>query len=85
MNGAYGAVCLMCGRNLGHVVHSRFFPRPGGPPLERDGHRLRCGYCRGSVVFEPDSSFNQVDWVAQRQREEATNPASRRAVRRRAG
>ncbi len=84
MNTAYGAVCLLCGRNLGRVVSGRFFVRPGSTLPERDGHRLRCGHCRGSIMFEPDASPNQPDWVAQREREEAANPAPRRAMRRRA-
>ena len=84
MHTAYGATCLMCGRNLGRVVQGRFFARPGGPPLVRDGRGRHCGYCRGSIVFEPDSSLNQPDWVAERKREEAAIAAPRRAVRRRA-
>ena len=85
MNTAYGAVCLMCGRNLGRVVSGRFFVRPGSPLPERDGQCLRCGHCRGSIVFEPDASLSQPDWVAQRQRDEAADPAPRRVVRRQAG
>ena len=84
MNTAYSATCLLCGRNLGHVVHGRFFVRSGSPLPERDGQRLRCGYCRGSIVFEPDASLTTPDRVAQRQRDEGVRGSPRRAVRRRA-
>jgi hypothetical protein len=37
MDEAYGAMCLMCGRNLGSVLQGKFFARPGPATLERDG------------------------------------------------
>jgi hypothetical protein len=55
---AYAVVCLMCGRTFGHILGGRFFAQPGSGGLERDGHRLRCGHCRGSVLFEPDPAFS---------------------------
>jgi hypothetical protein len=85
MDEAYGAVCLMCGRNLGYVYQSTLFARPGPATLERDGKRYRCGYSHGSILFEPDPSLKQPDWIAEMQREEEVSGGPRRAYRRRAG
>jgi hypothetical protein len=84
MDEAYGAVCFMCGRNLGCVFQGKFFARPGTAPLERDGKQFRCGYCHGSILFEPDPTLNQPDWIAEMKREEEVSGRSRRAYRRRA-
>jgi len=84
MDGTYGTTCLMCGRDLGCIVQGRYFARPGQAKLERIGRQFRCGSCHGSVLFEPDASLSQPDWIAVMRREEEVNRA-RRAVRRRAG
>jgi hypothetical protein len=84
MEEAYGAVCLMCGRNLGCVYQGKFFARPGPATLERDGKRYHCGYCQGSILFEPDPTLNQPDWIAEMQREETASGLPRRVYRRRA-
>jgi hypothetical protein len=84
MHDAYGAVCLLCGRNLGCVFDGKFFARPGPATLERAGQGFRCGYCHGSILFEPDATLNQPDWIAAMQREEAASATPRRAYRRRA-
>ena len=83
MTGAYAGVCLMCGRTLGYLVQGTFFTSPGGVRPERAGHHLRCGYCRGGMLFEPDADLPR-DWVAEMRREEAANAPSRRSYRRRA-
>ncbi len=84
MDEAYGAVCLLCGRNLGCVLQRKFFARPGPATLERVGQQFRCGYCQGSILFEPDATLNQPDWIAEMQREEVTSGTPRRAYHRRA-
>ena len=53
----YAAVCMMCGRNHGHLFQGKFFVHPGSATLERDGRRLRCGQCHGPVQLEPDPLF----------------------------
>ena len=83
MAGAYAGVCLMCGRTLGYAVEGRFFTSPGGVRPQRQGGHLRCGYCGGGVLFEPDPELPR-DWVAEMRREEATSVPPRRAYRRRA-
>jgi DNA-directed RNA polymerase subunit RPC12/RpoP len=83
MDEAYSAVCLMCGRHLGSAFQGKLYARPGPATLERDGHQYRCGYCQGSILFEPDPTFTQPDWVAEMQQEEESGRA-RRAYRRRA-
>jgi DNA-directed RNA polymerase subunit RPC12/RpoP len=84
MAGAYAAVCLMCGRTLGYAVQGRFFTSPGGIRPQRQGRQLRCGYCRGGILFEPEADLPR-DWVAERRRAEAARTPPRRAYRRRAG
>ena len=81
---AYGAMCLMCGRNLGSVFGGKFCARPGPATLERVGTQYRCGYCRGSILFEPDPTLNQPDWIAEMKKEEEISGHARRAYRRRA-
>lgn len=83
MAGAYAGVCLMCGRTLGYVVQGTFITSPGGVRPQQEGRHLRCGYCGGGVLFEPDAQLPR-DWVAQMRREEAMSPPPRRAYRRRA-
>jgi DNA-directed RNA polymerase subunit RPC12/RpoP len=83
MAGAYAAVCLMCGRTLGYAVQGRFFTSPGGIRPQRQGQQLRCGYCRGGILFEPEADLPR-DWVAERRRTEAGGAPPRRAYRRRA-
>ena len=84
MDEAYGAGCLLCGRSLGSVFQGKFFARPGPATLERDGQQLRCGYCHGSILFEPDPTFKQPDWIAEMKREEEVSGSPRRAYRKRA-
>lgn len=84
MADAYAGVCLMCGRTVGYAIQGTFFIGPGGVRPERQGHYLRCGYCRGGVLFEPDAAL-PADWVAEFRREEAVSAPSRRAYHRRAG
>ena len=81
---AYAAVCMMCGRNLGHLSQGRFFARPDGATLERQGQTLRCGYCYGRVLLEAVPALEQPDWIARMKEEEAASGSSRRAYRRRA-
>jgi hypothetical protein len=57
---AHAVVCLMCGRTFGHFLNGQFFAQPGSGKLERDGHRLRCGHCHGSIIFEADPAFSIV-------------------------
>jgi DNA-directed RNA polymerase subunit RPC12/RpoP len=83
MAGAYAGVCLMCGRTLGYAVEGRFFTSPGGIRPQRQGQQLRCGYCRGGILFEPEADLPR-DWVAERRRAEAASTPPRRAYRRRA-
>jgi|RhiMetdeSRZDD1v2_1073273.scaffolds.fasta_scaffold10933_14 DNA-directed RNA polymerase subunit RPC12/RpoP len=85
MDEAYGADCLSCGRTLGYVYQGTFFARPGPATLERDGKRYRCGYCHGSILFQPDPSLKQPDWIAAMKKEEAASGNPRRAYRKRAG
>ena len=84
MDEAYGAVCPMCGRNLGCVFQGTFFARPGTATLERDGKQYRCGYRHESVLFETNPTLNQADWIAERKREQEVSGRSPRAYRRRA-
>ena len=70
MEEAYAAVCLLCGRTLGHVVRGQFIAQPGTARPQLDGLRLRCGDCRGSVLLEPYPAARAPhDWVAEMQRE----------------
>jgi DNA-directed RNA polymerase subunit RPC12/RpoP len=69
MDTAYAAVCLMCGRDVGRILQGRLIARPAGLKIQRDGRHLRCGYCRGSVILEPDPTGNPPDWVAEMERE----------------
>jgi hypothetical protein len=86
MDETYGAVCLMCGRDLGHIVQGKYLARPEGPRLERHGHQLRCGHCHGGVLLEPDPTLQPPrDWIAELKRAEAASGRSRRPYRRRAG
>jgi hypothetical protein len=80
---AFAGVCLMCGRTLGYAVERRFITSPGGVRPERQGQQLRCGYCRGGILFEPAAELPR-DWVAEMRREEAVSTHPRRAYRRRA-
>jgi len=85
MDGTYGVICFMCGRDLGCVVQGRYFARPGTATLQRAGRQFRCGYCHGSVLFEADASLSQPDWIAAMRREEEAGGGARRTYRRRAG
>jgi hypothetical protein len=69
MDTTYAAVCLMCGRDVGRVLRGRLIARPAGPKVQREGRRLRCGYCRGSVILEPDPTGNPRDWIVEMERE----------------
>ena len=53
---AYTVSCLLCGRQLARVVNGRLDIAAGQPMLRRAGRALRCGYCRGNAVVEPDIS-----------------------------
>ena len=67
---AYAAACLLCGRDLGHVVGGRFFVRPGMARPALHDRRLRCGHCRGSILLEPDPTVNAPrDWADAMHRE----------------
>jgi DNA-directed RNA polymerase subunit RPC12/RpoP len=61
---AYAAVCMLCGRTVGYVLRGTLVSAPGPRKLEREGRRVRCGYCRGSVFLEPEPAVEQPDWVA---------------------
>jgi hypothetical protein len=80
---AYAGVCLMCGRTIGYAIQGTFVTRSGGLRPERQGRHLRCGYCHGGILFEPDAELPR-NWVAEMRREEAASPTPRRAYRRRA-
>jgi DNA-directed RNA polymerase subunit RPC12/RpoP len=80
---ALAGVCLMCGRTLGYAIQGTFVTSPGGVRPQRQGQHLRCGYCGGGVLFEPEGDLPR-DWVAEMRREEAASAQSRRAYRRRA-
>jgi hypothetical protein len=80
---AYAGVCPLCGRTLGYAVEGTFFTSPGGVRPQRQGRHLRCGYCGGGVLFEPDAELPPA-WVAKMRREEIANLPLRRANRRRA-
>jgi DNA-directed RNA polymerase subunit RPC12/RpoP len=80
---AYAGVCMMCGRTVGYAVDGTFFTTPGGRRPERQGRHLRCGYCHGAIIFEPDAML-PPDWIAQQRREEAASIQPRREARRRA-
>jgi hypothetical protein len=54
---AYAAICLLCGRDLGHLLAGRLYIQPGSARMEHDGKRFRCGHCHGSIVLEPDPLF----------------------------
>jgi DNA-directed RNA polymerase subunit RPC12/RpoP len=58
MDTAYAAVCLLCGRTLGAVVGKRFFPVSSGRSVRREGRQLRCGYCGGTILLEPDPTVS---------------------------
>ena len=64
MESAYVGICLMCGRTMGHIVHGRFVTPLGGARPTRQAQHVRCGYCRGSVFFEPDTAPDPPDWIA---------------------
>ena len=80
MDATYAAGCLLCGRTVGFVIGRQFVKGPGSPGIRRDGARLRCGACGGSVLLEPDPTLAPLDWVAEMQRELA---AGRNAKKRR--
>jgi hypothetical protein len=65
MGTGYVAVCLLCGRDVGHIVEGRLRQGPPRPRLLRDGRRLRCGYCHGSVFLQPDPDTVRPDLVAE--------------------
>jgi DNA-directed RNA polymerase subunit RPC12/RpoP len=69
MGSAYVVVCLLCGREVGRVVGGRLLRGPRRPRLVREGRRLRCGHCRGSVFLQPDTEADLPDWVAEMERE----------------
>jgi hypothetical protein len=83
MAAAYAGVCMMCGRTVGYAVQGTFYTQPGGRTPERQGRHLRCGYCKGVVIFEPDALL-PPDWIAQLRRDEAASMQPRREARRRA-
>jgi len=85
MEGTYGVSCLMCGRDLGSVVHGRYVAQPGTAGLRRVGRQFRCGHCHGGVLFEPDASLSKPDWIEVRRREEEASGRPRRTAQRRAG
>ena len=78
MDATYAASCLLCGRTLGSVLERRFVRSPGSPGIRREGTRLRCGACSGSVLLEPDPTIALTDWVAEMQRELADGRSSRK-------
>ena len=80
---AHAGVCLLCGRTLGYAVQGRFFTTPAGVRPQRQGRQLRCGYCRGAILFESEGERPR-DWVAELRRGEAASMEPRRAYRRRA-
>jgi hypothetical protein len=69
----YAAGCLLCGRTLGFVIGRQFVRSPNSPGIQRDGRRLRCGYCSGSVLLESDPTVNPPDWAAEMERELAAS------------
>jgi hypothetical protein len=69
MGSAYAVICLLCGREVGQVLGGRLRPGPRRPRLLREGRRLRCGHCRGSVFLQPDAEADPPDWVAEMERE----------------
>jgi hypothetical protein len=80
----YAASCMMCGRSLGYAIQGTFVTASGSPRPKRHGRHLRCGYCRGAVMFEPDPTLPR-DWAAEIRREEVAQIAQRRVDHRRAG
>jgi hypothetical protein len=46
---------LLCGRTVGYAVAGTFFTLPDGRPPDRLGRHLRCGDCKGTIIFEPDA------------------------------
>jgi hypothetical protein len=83
MSQAYAGACMMCGRTVGYVVQGTFYTRPGGRRPERQGCHLRCGDCRGGIIFEPDPML-PPDWLAQLRSDGAGNAQPRQEARRRA-
>ena len=56
--------CVLCGRCLLEVHQGRVVRRSGKGAIVRKGKQFRCGYCRGTLLFEPDptaSSFIPTD------------------------
>jgi DNA-directed RNA polymerase subunit RPC12/RpoP len=76
MDTDYAAVCMLCGRTVGYVLQGTLVNAPGTRRLEREGRRLRCGYCRGDVFFEPDPALDQPDWIAVMRQELAAGAAA---------
>jgi hypothetical protein len=77
------AVCMMCGRSPGYLDATKFVVAPGAT-VRIHGRRLLCDHCEGNIVFEPDDSLNQPDWVALTKRDATGGDALLRVARRRA-
>lgn len=45
--------CLHYARDLGEVVGTKFYPKPGSLRLILHNGRPTCGYCNGPVYGEP--------------------------------
>ena len=75
VNEAFGAVCMLCGRNLGYRVQGRFFVQPGSPKPERQGQVLRCGACGGTVLFETDPTRALPEWLVEAMQRVLARPA----------
>ncbi len=69
MDATYAAGCLLCGRTVGVVIGRQFVRSPNSPGIQREGRRLRCGSCGGSLLLESDLTVNPPDWVAEMARE----------------
>lgn len=55
-------VCMLCGRTVGRVCRGRVSTDAPKQTLHRDGRRLRCGHCRGSLYLEEE--VDPVAWSA---------------------
>jgi len=63
-------VCMLCGRSVGQVHRGRVSADGPGQTLHRDGRRLRCGHCRGSLYLEEDAAPDTWSaWAVQLARE----------------
>jgi hypothetical protein len=82
MGTAYAVVCLLCGREVGQIVGERLRPGPRRPRLVREGRRLRCGHCHGSVYLQPDAEADPPDWVAEMGHEAALDGSLDAPIRR---